>query len=79
MKKVTVEGRDYEVIMEFPVLHAGWECDYVGYIVQKGLRPALVMSGHGKLYFAKKEHLKEKVNETREALIYQEKALSMID
>ena len=78
MKKVTVDGKEYDVVMEFPVLHAGWECDYVGYVVVKNNSRALVMSGHGKLFFAKKEHLQEKVKETREALLYQEKALSIV-
>jgi len=78
MKVITVKGKEYEVIHEFPVMHEGWECDHCGFVVNKNEKPALVLSDHGSFYFAKNKELEEKIAEYREAMKLSKQALVMI-
>ena len=73
-----INNKEYEIIMTFPVLHVGWELDYVAYLVNDNDTAKLVMSGHGKFYFAEESHLKEKIKEYEEALDLSHLALKTI-
>ena len=43
---------DYPVVHKFKVLHAGWELDYMAYVISlDGVNTRLVWSDHGKLEF----------------------------
>ena len=76
--KIKVDQEEYEVVLEFPVIHSGWECDTKGYIVLKNQNYKLVLSSHGRLYFAKNKELEEKISEYKEVLLKSKEALSLI-
>ena len=60
---IKIDGKSYPVLEEFEVLHAGWECDYKGFLVDKNGRPQLVLTNHGIPYFAKNQELENKIKE----------------
>lgn len=76
--QVTVNGTKYEVAHTFPVLYQGWECDSQGYVVKKGNKHCLVLSDHGRLYFAKESELKSKIEEYESAIQASKEAISLI-
>lgn len=47
IKVVTIDGEDYPVIHEIPILWQGLELDDVGYIIQYDGENRLVLSDHG--------------------------------
>lgn len=54
---VVVNGIAYDAIMKFPVMHCGWESDAEGSLVNTDEGRKLVLSDHGRNYFAKAEEL----------------------
>lgn len=68
LTSVSVNDNEYNVISEFPVLHQGWECDSIGYIVQDGKKQKIVLTSHGYGYFAKSKDLEELIRLYKEAL-----------
>jgi len=78
MKVIKVRGEDYEILHEFPVMWAGWDVDWQGFVVEKNGKPRLVLSDHGSFYFAKNKELEEKIAEYREAMKLSKQALVMI-
>jgi hypothetical protein len=54
---VVVNGVAYDAIMKFPVMHCGWESDAEGSLVNTEEGRKLVLSNHGRNYFAKAEQL----------------------
>ena len=83
--KITVDGQDVEVVAEFPVLHAGWECDSKGWIVAVPCAAEsedgtlrLVMSSHEDKYFADPMELEQKITEYGEAVSQTRRALRIL-
>lgn len=55
-----VKGVDVEIKFQFDVFYSGWECDSKGYVVAKSNgQAALVLSNHGRYYFASEKELAE--------------------
>ena len=75
---ITVDNISYEILEEFSVLHLGWECDYKGYLVDKNGKPKLVLTDHGRAYFAKNKELEEKIKEYQELTSTYKKILKRV-
>ena len=43
----TPDKKEYEIIYEFDIAYAGWECDSKGYIINFEGTPRLLLSDHG--------------------------------
>jgi hypothetical protein len=78
MNTISVEGKKYSVVKEFNIIHIGWECDNTGYIVDINGKMKLVLTSHGKPYFAKNKELEDKINEYQMYLKESKDALSLI-
>ena len=58
-----------EILLEFPVLYAGWELDDKGYVVRADDGTVkLVMSSHGSPYEADPSELEEKIEQYGDAI-----------
>ncbi len=75
---ITVSGKTYPVLHQFPVLHNGWEMDNDGWVVTDRGRPRLVMSTHGGKYFIMAAELVEKIAEYQKAMAETQEALALI-
>lgn len=80
MREEFPNARSIEFVLEFPMLHIGWEMDNVCYIIDVDNVPLLVFSNHGSAswqpYSKCKELLESKIEEyeraaklTRDALV----------
>ena len=68
-----------KIVMTFPVLYSGWECDGEATIIQtKKGEHKLIMTSHGQPYEAKPQELMDKINEYRKAIVESQKALIMV-
>lgn len=76
--KIKIDNIEYEVVYEFPVLYEAWECDYKGYVVKKNNKNKLVLSSHGRLYFAKNNELETKIKEYKNAIEKSKKGLQLV-
>lgn len=73
-----VEGREVEVLMVFPVMHSGWECDEKGFVVNDNGTKKIVLTNHGSAYFASEMELSLKIEEYKHAIASAESALDII-
>jgi hypothetical protein len=78
-KKKKIEEQYGKVVFEFQLLHAGWELDDKGWIVERGKKRFIVLTNHGVTYVAKKNELKAKIKEYSKAIKQTEKALKLHD
>lgn len=60
---LNIEGKNYMVLREFPVMHIGWEMDNRGFVVNDSDLDIvrIVLTNHNKPYFADKKELKEMI------------------
>jgi hypothetical protein len=75
---MTVEEREVVVVKEFAVLWKGWECDSVGYLVLDEGKYKIVLTDHGRPYFAKPIVLEQKLKEYRSILSDTKNALRTV-
>jgi len=62
--------------MEFPVLYAGWELDYKGWIMERSDKTRyLVLTDDGREYEAEPKDLKERIEEYERVIELSKKAL----
>jgi hypothetical protein len=59
---------DYEVISEFPILHEGWEMDFVAWIVLVNGIKYVVGTNHGMCYLMSVNELNAHVDDYNKAL-----------
>lgn len=66
-------------IYEFPVLHAGWEMDYKGWValVESGQK-VIILTTHGTEYFASIDELQKAIERYTSAIEATEKAIKMV-
>ena len=77
-KFVEVGKKRYKVVKTFPVLWCGWECDSAGYVVEVGKGKKIVMSSHGRNYFAKPKDIKERLDVYKDAIEKTRIALDLV-
>lgn len=77
-KPVLVKGVAYTAIMKFPVLHCGWESDGEGALVNTNEGRKLVLSNHGRNYFAKAKELEGILNGYLDVVDQTELALKLL-
>ena len=75
--KITVDGREYEVLAEFPVYHIGWEMDNVGWIISANRDKKIVLTNHGRKRFSSEKELRVLFDEYKAAHKLHMKALSI--
>lgn len=82
------EGETFHEVTSFKMYYSGWECDDTGYIVtfrdKKGFidNGSIVLSNHGSLFIASKEHMVEYLRELQRGVDAIESAMhqaNMID
>lgn len=76
--RIDVDGHEYEVVQEFPVLHSGWDGDATGWVIRDGEALKLVLSTHGENYFADLEELDRLAGNYRKALAASEAAAALV-
>lgn len=76
-----IEEREYEIVMEFPVLWDGWEIDNRAWVVRdpKTERLKLVMTNHGSRYIAKPQVLQRRLEAYRKVANETRKALALLE
>lgn len=72
-----IKDKPCSILFEFPVLYSGWECDEKGYVVDVDGKSCIVLTSHGRTYFAKNAELEFKIKEYKEAIKKSEQALRM--
>ena len=68
-----------KIILEFPVLWEGWECDSTGWVMERadGTR-YLRMTSHGGKYEGELDELHERISEYERVLAETRKALDLL-
>ena len=68
-----------KVLMEFPVLWEGWECDSTAWVMERpdGTR-YLIMTNHGSAYEANTDELHERISMYEAVLEQSREALAML-
>ena len=59
VKSVTIDGIEFIALKTFTVLHAGWELDSVGYVVQDNGVNKIILTSHGTPYWASEKELEK--------------------
>lgn len=59
IKKVTIDGIEFVALKTFTVLHAGWELDSTGYVVQDNGVNKVILTSHGNPYWASEKELEK--------------------
>lgn len=77
-KPVKVDGVEYKRLKTIDVLHCGWESDSKAFLVETNEGNRLVMTDHGRAYFAKPEELHSKIEEYQQALKDSQDMLGMM-
>ena len=74
-----MSGEEYEIIKSFTVLYEGWELDNKAWVVNVKGENKLVMTNHGRLYFAEAVELKEKIKEYKQIWKDTKEALDLLN
>lgn len=78
-KRFPISREISRIILTFPVLYSGWECDETAWVVGKADgTSALIMTSHGAPYVADSLQLATRVHEYKKALADAEYALALL-
>lgn len=58
----------YEILLEFPILHSGWEMDNIGWIIQANGKRSVLTTRHGSPYLMSLHEAEEKIAEYNKAI-----------
>jgi hypothetical protein len=79
LSTIEINGDSYVVVQSFPVLHSGWECDEIGYLVISDKnKHRIIMTNHGRYYVASTKEVEAKVEEYRNAISLSVEALQHV-
>jgi hypothetical protein len=67
-----------KVLLEIPVLWAGWELDDKAWVVERNGERRLIVTSHGGEYFVGVEFLTEKLAEYCEASVRSQEAIDLL-
>ena len=67
-----------KIVAKFKILHHEWEMDGYGYIIDNQGEKQLVISDHGAIRIADKEHLNELIKNYKEIIQETERALFLL-
>lgn len=65
---IVVDNKRHDIIKRFQMYYSGWECDEYGYVVKDGDFNRLVLTNHGRAYFADVSILNEFIKEWSDAI-----------
>ena len=78
IEELKIENEYGKIISRFPVLHHNWECDGLGYIVEKEGKRSVILSDHGKSYISSVEELHLKISDYKGVIQETERALFLL-
>jgi hypothetical protein len=67
-----------EILIEFTVLHKGWELDNAAWIIKYQGETELVVTNHGGLYFEDPQFLMDKIGEYQSVISNTQRALGLM-